>query len=447
MATDRYAGHHGSCCATALSAFEQAVEAVAAHRPEASSALQQCLAADPDMVAAHALSGLGAVMLARQECVRSGVAQLEAARAATRRKGATTGFERTLLAALEHAVDGRTGEAVAVLESTLAQEPHALLLAKLSHGLRFLVGDLKGMLSSTGSLLRHWDADVPGYGFLLGCHAFGLEEAGNYAEAERTGRRAVLLEPRDAWGMHAVAHVYEMQGRTSAGIGWLTNARSSWQTCHNFRFHMAWHLGLFLLEEGRVDEVLALYDEAVRPAPTDDVRDVANATSLLWRLRQEGIAVGSRWDELAEIARKRRTETTLIFATLHQLLALVAAGDRAAVDDLIEALAAEAATGVGDQASVAGRIGLPLARLIAGKGSRPTAGLVLDLARHLPDLGGSHAQRDVFLRTLIDRVAEAGDPDLLQRLFDLRHQLRCLDRFAASVTPSGNGRRMPLVHN
>src|SRR5215207_6079809 len=51
---------------------------------------------------------------------------------------------------------------------------------------------------------------------------------------------------------------------------------------------MAWHLALFHLETGDHDRVLAIYDTQVRPHPTDDFRDVANAVSLLWRFEQEG---------------------------------------------------------------------------------------------------------------------------------------------------------------
>jgi tetratricopeptide (TPR) repeat protein len=436
VTTDRYGGRHGSSCPRALAAFERAVEAVAAHRPEAGHALSDCRTADPDMVAAHALGGLGAVMLARRECVAAGAVQLRAARAAALRRGGTTPFEAVLVEALACAVDGRFARAAAALDLALEEAPHALLLAKLAHGLRFLAGDLEGMLRSTGTLLRRWQPDRPGYGFLLGCHAFALEENGAYEAAEQAGRRAVLIEPRDAWGMHAVAHVYEMRGRTSAGIGWLSNARPSWQGCHNFRFHMAWHLALFLLEERRLDEVLSLYDEAVRPTATDDFRDVANATSLLWRLRQEGMAVGGRWEELAEIARRRRRETTLVFATLHQLLALVAVGDQAAADELVAALADMAASGTGDQAAVAGRVGLPLARLIAGRANGAGGATVIDLATSLPALGGSNAQRDVFLRTIVAHAASADDPDLLRQILDLRHQLRQVDHFAANLLPA-----------
>ncbi|WP_051329391.1 tetratricopeptide repeat protein [Geminicoccus roseus] len=444
MATDRYAGEHGSSCPTAIEAFEQAVAAVAAHRPDAADALAASLQADPDMIAAHAVSGFGAVMLARRECIAAGAAQLAAAKAAALRRPATP-FEQALLDALELAVAGRLAAAVAVLDEALEREPRSLLLAKLSHGLRFLGGDLAGMAQATGGLLRHWHVDVPGYGFLLGCHAFALEENGAYDEAERTGRRAVLLEPRDAWGMHAVAHVYEMRGRVSAGIGWLVNARPNWQGCHNFRFHMAWHLALFLLEEGRTDEVLSLYDEAVRPVFTDDFRDIANASSLLWRLHQEGVAVGDRWDELAEIARRRRHETILVFASLHQLLALVATGDQAGADELIDALAEEAASGSGDQAAVAGRVGLPMARLIAGRPAGTSPGFLLDVAERLPDMGGSNAQRDVFMRTLVDHAASSGDARLLRRLLDLRHQIRHVDRFATEVMPARASRRSSLL--
>ncbi|HEX2526860.1 MAG TPA: tetratricopeptide repeat protein [Geminicoccus sp.] len=442
MAVDRYSGVHGSSSPAALAAFEDAVDAVAAHRPDAADALQRCLDADADMVAAHVLKGLGAVMLARQECLAAAATQLAAAQAAAGRAGSTTRFEAVLLRALEKAVEGDIRAATALLDAELDQSPKAFLIAKLAHGLRFMAGDAGGMLASTTALLPAWSAQDPGYGYLLGCHAFALEENGEYAAAERAGRQAVLIEPRDAWGMHAVAHVYEMQGRSRAGIGWLTNAKPGWQDCHNFRFHMAWHLGLFLLEEGRTEEVLDLYDHSVRPECTDDVRDIANATSMLWRLRQEGVHVGGRWEELAEIASRRRQETILVFATLHQLLALVARGERAQADDLLSALARAAACGTTNQSVVARRVGLPLARLMVdGKGE---GAAVLALARRLHHLGGSHAQRDVFLRILLDHAASQGDTALVGSLLDLRHQWRRIDRFASRILPARLGSRVAV---
>ena len=36
-------------------------------------------------------------------------------------------------------------------------------------------------------VLPHWNADVPGYGYVLGMYAFGLEETNLYDRAEETG--------------------------------------------------------------------------------------------------------------------------------------------------------------------------------------------------------------------------------------------------------------------
>ena len=113
-----------------------------------------------------------------------------------------------------------------------------------------MLGDASGMLASSARILDRWSPSGAGYGFLLGCHAFALEELGHFEAAERIGRRAVEIEPADAWGLHAVGHVYEMQGRTGQGIAWLEAARPAWSRCNNFTFHIAWHLALFQLERG-----------------------------------------------------------------------------------------------------------------------------------------------------------------------------------------------------
>ena len=83
----------------------------------------------------------------------------------------------------------------------------------------------------------------PGYGYVLGMYAFGLEETANYAGAEATGRRALELNPRDPWAVHAVAHVMEMQGRLRDGIDWLTTRQADWSVDNGLAFHNWWHLG------------------------------------------------------------------------------------------------------------------------------------------------------------------------------------------------------------
>ena len=404
------------------------------HRPTVTQALQLALAADPGLTAAHALKGLAAVILARGELrdpARLALADAQAARAA---HGGCTASEATLIAALAEAVEGRLGAAAELVDGHVAAQPCDLIAIKLSHALRFMLGDSPGMLATTSSALPAWNASMPGYGFLQGCHAFGLEECGQLETAEIAGLSALEHEPTDAWALHAVSHVHETLGRTEQGVGWLESARPVWSRCNNLSFHMAWHLALLYVEQKRDGEALAIYDADVRPQPTDDFRDMANAVSLLWRLRQERVAVGRRWDELREIAMHRREDTTLMFASLHYLMALVATGETAAAHELVAAIAARAVSGQGDQAQVAARVGLGLAKAILGIADRRSGRLALDqLARVTPQLGGSHIQRDVFIRTLALLAADQGDRAAVDQIVAQRSLIAREDRFSIQL--------------
>jgi hypothetical protein len=421
---DRYGLRHATASAAAADAFADATFAVAAHRPGAPEALAAALAADPDLPAAHALKGLGAVILARAELAPAARAALAEARA---RLGSAGPGERALVEALALGVAGRLRAAGLRLSARAAEAPAELLTVKLAHAFLFMAGDAAAMRAVTAAALPRWRDDDPGAGFLHGLHAFALEETGDWGAAEAAGRRAVALEPLDAWGAHAVAHVFESDGRAADGVAWIEANRPHWRGCNNFAYHMSWHLALFHLERGAVDAALALYDAEVRATPTDDFRDVANAASLLWRLRQEGADVGGRWDELREIALRRRADMTLAFAALHHLFTLVATGERAAATEMAETIAA----GTGRLADVAA----PLARLIAGLDPGPDAPCLARLADGVRRLGGSHAQRDVFLRTLARHAAARGDSAGLDAVLRLRRTQRRDDRFARAVAP------------
>ncbi|WP_406854338.1 tetratricopeptide repeat protein [Alsobacter sp. KACC 23698] len=424
MIVDHYGGRHATASRTAVAAFDQAVSCLARHRPGAAEAIAEALANDPDLISAHALRGLASVFLARSECMQAARRDHAQANALAQRRTDASDDEKALVAALGYAVEGRLLAAADILDRALQDRPTAFLLVKASNALRFMAGDLGGMLATTQRVLPSWTDERPGAGFVLGCHAFGLEEAGQLADAERIGLRAAELEPDDAWAMHAVSHVHETQMRTAEGVAWLEQSRPRWSRCHNFRFHLSWHLALFELERGRLDRVLALYDEEVRPTPTDDFRDVANAASLLWRLEQEGVAVGDRWAELAMIARRRSQDVTLVFASLHHLLALVGAGARGEALALVQALEAEPR---GDQAVVAQRAGIDVARVILGL---DRGGAARAVASRLHLLGGSHAQRDVFLRILALAAADRGDRSGYDTVLACRSGLRREDRFA-----------------
>ncbi|MCH9809163.1 MAG: tetratricopeptide repeat protein [Alphaproteobacteria bacterium] len=431
MLVDRYQGRHSTQSQEAVSEFEKAVFAVAAHRPGIKP-LKAALAADEDFVAALALKGLGVSLLCKAEDLAAGRAALDNAKRALIRANGGTEFERTLVEALGYAANGAFKKAASRLEARLADHPTEFLCLKLSNALRFMTGECQRMREVTGLALRDWREDDPGYGFAMGLHAFGLEENGAFAEAEQVGLKAVAAQPADVWGIHAVSHVMEMRHRPREGARWLQASRPLWPLCNNFGFHMAWHLALFHLDTAEYDAVLDLYDRDIRPTQTDDFRDMANAASMLWRLQQEGIDVGDRWQGLHTIAFKRREDTTYVFASLHYLLALIGAGDTDAARELVNNLRTrKISVPVDEQSAVADEVGIAAAEAILHL--HTTGGCaegLSEIARRLPSIGGSRAQRDVFMRTLVLNAAEAGEAHTFTALNRLRSALKAEDRFA-----------------
>ena len=428
MIDDRFGGRHATANGASIEDFEGAVWNVLAHRPEAASHLDAALTASPDMIAAHALRGFCGVSLARRETILAARACAARARALFNQQDGSAS-ERALVEALELAVSGRLLDAATRLDAHIDEAPRDLLAFKLSHGLRFMSGDARGMLAGAERVAGRWSASSEGYGFFLGCRAFALEENGFYSEAEAAGREAVACEPFDAWGAHAVGHVYEMQALAIAGARWLGETRGMWSGCNNFSFHMAWHLALCHLEQGDSGAALDLYDRHVRPVHTDDFRDFSNASSILLRLRQNGVAVGRRWDELADIARRRVDDTSLIFASAHYLLALLAVDDVGAARTLLSALAARMHE-ADDQAYVARSVGVDLGQALA-KPWATAPGARAQIARRLAPLGGSKAQRDVFARMLAEAASLAGDVAETRAILASRE--KTVDRFAGTV--------------
>ncbi|MBP1886608.1 tetratricopeptide repeat protein [Sinorhizobium mexicanum] len=419
----------------ALRAFETAVFELATHRPNTGLALKATLAADPQHIAGHALKGFANLILARSEMSIIAASALEGARAALAANAGGTDDERILVKALEVAVDGSFSRAADILDCGYEDRPATFLPFKISQALRFMLGDAAGMLKASTRAVQNLDAGGRAAGFLLGCHAFALEEHGRYAEALDAGQRAVALQPDDSWGLHAVSHVFEMRGDTSEGIDWLEGSRKAWSRCNNFSFHMAWHLALLHLERGDHDRVLEIYDDEIRPQRTDDFRDMANAVSLLWRLEQSRVHVGERWMDVAEIAYRRRSDTTLIFAALHNLAAMVAVGEREGTAALVAEIDAKA-LGTGDQARVAAEIGAPMARVLAGIGAPADRQMIDRMVANLPKIGGSNAQRDFFVLALAKAVGAGGDNAAVSRIGHIRQKLKADDRLFKSIERS-----------
>ncbi|MGL4637356.1 MAG: tetratricopeptide repeat protein [Beijerinckiaceae bacterium] len=390
--------------------WNELVEHVLAHGAQASSALGRVLAADPSFALGHAIKGLMLLSLARSECAVDAAACLAKAQLCISQR-AVTPRELAYVDALAFWIEGDPQQAANLLETTLALHPRDALAFKFSHGIRFIMGEAKAMLRCAYRH-AHGFAGTTAYGYVLGCLAFAQEENHDFELAEQTGRHAIALQPRDAWGRHAVAHVMEMTGRSEEGSRWLRGSTESWQHCNNFSYHIYWHLALFELELGRTRDVLDLYDREIRANRTDDYRDLANGASLLARLELEGIDVGNRWDELADIASQRAHDHRLVFADLHYLMALLGAGETSTGEALVRTLRQNAQAGHSHNDRVAAAIGETAAEGIMAFHAadyRRSARLMGHALPRLQQIGGSDAQRDIFEQVAIESYVRSGD--------------------------------------
>lgn len=384
------------------------------------AAIDQVLAEHPDFVMGHCLKAglLTQAMETRiYDDMLAGVVAAEALEAKANHR------ERGHMAALRAWVDGDFHGAVEHWGSVLVEYPRDLLALQLVHLSDVLLGHTVDQRDCVARVLPFWDEGVPGFGYVLGFYAFGLEECRDFSRAEELGRRAVALNPKDAYAIHAVAHVMEMQGRLREGIDWIGGLEKSWNACNNFRYHVWWHRALFHLELGEHDAVLTLYDNEIRADQTDDYLDMSNGIALLWRLEDAGVDVGDRWEELADKSEARVEGRVLAFADAHYMMALAATGRQEPANRMLASMRQFADGRDDTQASVTGKAGMPLAQAIlayrAGE-YRKAAELLLPVRYDIRRLGGSNAQRDVFAQILVQAAVKAGRLSLARALLSER---------------------------
>ncbi|HEY0833084.1 MAG TPA: tetratricopeptide repeat protein, partial [Azospirillum sp.] len=314
---------------TALDRYEAAVELLNGYYLDFIAVIDEALAEDPGFVMGHCFkAGVYATCneAATQPELRRSVEAAEALSAGANDR------ERAHMAGARAWLEGDLERAAAVYGRIVQEHPHDILALQLAHQTDFYLGESRMLRDRVAQVLPHWDAGVPGFGYVLGMHAFGLEQTNLYGRAEEAGRRALSLNSRDPWAIHAVAHVMEMQGRMGEGVDWLEARRPEWADNNAFSYHNGWHLALYHLERGETGRVLALYDAHVRPNPASTALELVDAAAMLWRLHLRGVGVGDRWRDVADGWERAAADGAYAFNDAHAMMAFVADGRDAAAD-------------------------------------------------------------------------------------------------------------------
>lgn len=397
----------------ASSLYDQALHQLQCYAGDPLATISQAIEDSPGFVMGHA-------MLAWLFLTATEAAPLPLARQAlkTAEGLSATPREQAHLRAIACWADGRWRLAARSLEDLSIAHPRDALALQMGHLLDFFTGDSRMLRDRISRALPAWSPSLPGYHAVLGMHAFGLEECGQYAQAEAAGRQAVALDRHDGWAWHAVAHVMEMQDRVDDGIAWLRSDTDAWSKESFFAVHNWWHLALHHLERDETARVLELFDGPIFGHRPGTAMDLIDASALLWRLRLRGVDVGDRWSTVAEAWAPQAASGWYAFNDVHAALAFACAGRKDLLGEVREAQR-RASAGAGDNAMFTSEVGVPLLEslLALADGDHRQAARGLRWVRPIAQrAGGSHAQRDLIDLSLIEAAIGSGDRGLLEAL-------------------------------
>ena len=419
--TDRRAMPVSTTQRDAIDACDDAIELFHGYYGNPIEALDKAIELDPAAVMPRVAKA--GILLTTSEKALLPLAAAEIAAAGERGNER----ERGHVAACRAWLEGDWRRGVRLWGDVLLDHPRDTLALQLAHIGDFFLGQSQMLRDRVARVLPYWRESTPGYNFVLGMHAFGLEECGDYARAEQTGRHALELNARDPWAVHAVAHVMEMQGRLPEGIQWLESRAPDWSPDNGFAYHNWWHLALHYLDLGEHAKVLELYDTRIRPARSQVILEMIDATAMLWRLHLRGVDVGNRWGELADAWEPLAGDGHYAFNDAHAMMAFVAAGRDAAARTLLAGLRASADQGTSTNAAMTREVGLPVGVALAAFG-RGDWDVVVEMLRPVRlvahRFGGSHAQRDILSLTLAEAALRGGHAKLARALAAERTQVK-----------------------
>jgi hypothetical protein len=399
----------------AIERLDRVFDMMHAYQADPLAEVDAIIAEHPDFALAHAFRA-GALATATDKAFEPELTK--SVIAAERLAGTANDRERLHIAACRAWLDGAWEQGVEAWGRASIEYPLDLLALQYAQLGDFYLGYSHMLRDRVARVLPHWSRSVPGYGYIEGMYAFGLEETGDYRTAEERGRLAVGLNKQDGWAVHAVTHVMEMQGRADEGVAFLAAGADGWAPNSMFAYHLWWHQALFHVDANDAASALQLFDENISAGGFGQSLELLDGSALLWRLMLLGHDVGGRWTGLADRWETRVDDACYAFNDVHAMMAFVGAG-RADSQQRLIAAARRAAASRGTNAMMSSEIGVPGCEGIAAFGQGEYAQaieLLLPLRGKANRFGGSHAQRDMFSWTLTEAAVRLGDHALADAL-------------------------------
>lgn len=331
--------------------------------------------------------------------------------------------EVMLMEAIDSWLDERIDETALRMEQIVEAFPRDLATMKLAQYHYFNLGDMPGLLRTA---LHARDANRDNAHF-WGNLAFGYEQCHLIDDAEKAAHKGIELNRNEPWSHHSLAHVYETRGEVERGIAFMESMSDCWEgLVSSMHTHNWWHLALYYLDEDRHQDALNVFDQHVWACDRTCSQDQINAVALLARLELRGVDVGDRWKSVARHLSERLSEHVIAFNDMHFIYAFGRV-EPVRGFEMIESMRLYAAETSPCLARIWKEVAIPAAQGMLAHAAGDFASTVKWLRpviNRMVEMGGSHAQRDLFEQIWIDALIKTGTYGDAQQLLEMRKQWR-----------------------
>ncbi|MCB1742316.1 MAG: tetratricopeptide repeat protein [Gammaproteobacteria bacterium] len=413
MLWDRYGLPLSTSSEAARDAYVAGVDQLLGAQAGALSSFEHAITADPLFALAHAARARVKQLANEPEEARaSATTAVELASEATPREQVHTRIFEAL-------VNGRGAQALSLTRQQLDAHPLDAVALSPSVGVFGLFG-FSGRSGREPELVQLLAPLASHYGddwWFLSAQAFALIENGQAVAGQRLVERSLDLNRDNANAAHIYAHALYETGQDQAAAEFLQNWLPGYAPEGQMHCHLWWHMAMVEMLEHDHEAMWKSYLENCWPdvSVSPPINVVTDGVSLLWRAELAGITVSAaRWRRMREYLQAQFPKPG-IFVDVHLAFCLAALEDWDALSVFIDDL---------ERADVEQRLAAgPVVPIIARAAAAFRQGLhaeVVALLQPVLDevvrIGGSRAQRDLVLNTLIAAGLRDGQRELAVRL-------------------------------